>query len=296
MPVGRRQPQGGWRGASLRGALMVDATRGSLRVRSWPKKRPGPRHPTNEFWTMWLKAATYLYRYQPASVQWELQQATKSTVYMPRDLFISAARGRAFLLQDELGRKYYPMAFRQDVSDSLDSIGQLPGMMLARGTDLWVPIQPGSPGQLLRYVDDDNPPEWSSSGLGALMVIPIVIGLGSDLLFNVNSTSYVINKRRSFAIDLDEFPFTHYRVMVRAFVNAVGQTVNVSLRNVTAPTTPLGATADDTTVGLSATDEDSGWIARTEVATGLQQYGIAWKGSNSTVDITVSNISVELKA
>jgi len=161
VPHGARIPRGGQRQASLSGVLIVDSIHGQIRVRAWPKKRTGRRHPTNEYWTKWLKAATFLYRYQPAIVQAQLMEATKGTVWMPRDVFISAARGRAWLLQDNQGRVYYPMAFREEVSESLDAITQFAGSMLFRGPLLWQPIEPGSPGDILIYVDDDNSPLWS---------------------------------------------------------------------------------------------------------------------------------------
>lgn len=274
---------------------MVDATRGSLRIRAWPKKRPGPRHPTNEFWTMWLKAATYLYRYQPASVQWELQQATKGTVYMPRDLFISSARGRAFLLQDELGRKYYPMAFVQDVSDSLDAIGQFPGMMLFRGEHLWLPIQPGSPGNYLRYVTDNDPPEWIAATTGQYLIVPILIGHGTDEFINVNSATYIINSRRCFPIDYDQFPFNQYRLNVNGNSNAIGQTVACSFRALSAPTVPIGTTADDCIVTNAGGNFDSGWVDVTVPGVGTPRYGLAFKGSNATVDINLAQVTVQLR-
>lgn len=274
---------------------MIDATRGSLRVRSWPKPRPGPRHPTNEFWTAWLKAATYLYRYQPASVQWELQQATKGTVYMPRDLFISAARGRAFLLQDELGRKYYPMAFRQDVSDSLDAIGQFPGMMLYRGENLWLPIQPGSPGTFLQYIDDASAPEWTATPNGQYLCIPILIGFGSEQTFNVNSTTYIGSDRRAVPIDMDEFPWTHWRLSVAGRSSAIGQTITCALRDLNDLNTPLGADPDDLVLTFGKTFQDSGWKERTVPKTGMETFGLCYKGSNSTVDILIDQCTVQLR-
>src|SRR3989304_2776084 len=138
MPHGTRLPRAGGRLPVLGGVLMVDSVRGSIRVRAWPRKRPGRRHPDNEYWSKWLKAVTYLYRYQPAVVQSQLQAATKGTIWMPRDIFISAVRARAWSLTDENRRTYHPMAFRIDVSESLDAIAQIPGELLFRGPELWL--------------------------------------------------------------------------------------------------------------------------------------------------------------
>lgn len=161
MPRGTRKTREGIRLPSLRGVAVVDETRGALRVRKWPRPPGRHRHPTLEYWSRWLKAATYVYRYQPAKFQAQLQEATKGTVWLPRDIFISALRGRAWALQTEEGT-YYPMAAVEDVSDLLNIIAQFPGMMLYRGTDLWVPIQPGEADKVLTFHALDIPPTWET--------------------------------------------------------------------------------------------------------------------------------------
>lgn len=162
MPKGSRKPLADNRGPSLRGLMVVDATRGSLRIRAWPRKRSGTRDATNTYWTDWLRAVTFLYRYQPAKTQASLARATAGTPWMPRDIFISAARGRAWAFTAG-GRTYYPMPYRVDVSRSLDALAQLEGQMLYRSSGLWAPIDPGStPGQALTWVGPNDPPSWQT--------------------------------------------------------------------------------------------------------------------------------------
>jgi len=292
MPAGKRQPQGGGRFPSLRGALMVDTTRGSIRVRSWPKPRPGTRHPTNEHWTKWLRAVTYLYRYQPALVQAQMAAATKGTVWMPRDIFISAVRGRAWLLQDEEGHKWHPMAFVQEVSDSLDAIAQLPGEMLFRSSGLWVPVPGGDPGQVLTYVSDDDPPEWQSGGGGInYMSVPIVTGISSMANIAVNSTSYITTRQLDFPWDWDTWTPDQLRLWIWGNATAIGQTVTLQIADRDAPATAITA-GDDLVVPLSATYHDSGWLDITNPLTGFQTMSVCLKGSNSTVDLTMLNCVV----
>ena len=167
MPRGSKKPQAGTRLPSLRGAFVVDEIHGKPRIRRWPRPRGINRNPTNAYWSRWLKAITLLYRWQPATVQAQLQEATRDTPWMPRDPFISAARGRAWSITFDDGRTYYPMPTQAAVSESLDAIGQLEGQLLARSANLWVPIAPGStPGDVLTWQAADEVPAWAPAGGG----------------------------------------------------------------------------------------------------------------------------------
>lgn len=161
MPRGTRIPREGTRLPSLHGVAIIDEVRGALRIRPWPHPQGAHRSPNSQYWTNWLRAASYVYKFQPAKFQSQLQAATKGTVWMPRDIFISALRGRAWALKTE-GRTYYPMAAINDVSDLLNVIAQFPGMMLYRGANLWVPIEPGENGKILTYHDEETPPTWET--------------------------------------------------------------------------------------------------------------------------------------
>jgi len=274
---------------------MIDATRGSIRIRAWPKKRPGARHPTNEFWTQWLKAVTYLYRYQPASIQAQMQRDTKGTIWMPRDIFIAAARGRAWLLTDPDGRSYYPMAYVEDVSDSLDAIGQLPGMMLFRGTDLWIPIQPGSPGDSLKYVSDADPPEWESGASAAYAIANVVAGAANFHAIGINNTGYVARQQLAFSVAADVLAFTHFRIFHRGISSQASQTVTLQLTLEASPTSALSAAGNDLVVPNTSNSQDSGWIAMVTPASAFAEYCLAAKGSNATVDLSTWHLEVHFK-
>lgn len=274
---------------------MIDETRGSLRVRSWPKPRGPNRHPTNTYWTRWLQWATYTYRYAPAKFKAELEAATLGTPYMPRDIWIASMRGTAFLLQDEHGRTYYPMTARQDISESLDVLAQLPGDMLFRSSGLWVPIHGGSAGQVLTYADDSTPPTWETPASAAIVCIPIVQGQDADITYNVNTTSYSANDRRSIPIPIDDFPFTHYKLQIDGHSTQAGQTIDVIMAPRSDPTTPLGGS--DPNLQLTNTNAvvSTDWIERTESLSGFARISLCWKGSNSTVDVVVQQITLWLK-
>ena len=146
MPKGKRKPYDGLRPPSLRGVVVVADVNGTPRFSKWPRPPGKNRNPVNVQWTNWLKAVTYLYRYQPAKVQALFQRATANTPWMPRDPFISGVRGRAWSITDEDGRTWYPMPARQAVSQSLDAITQLAGKMLIRGATGWEATDPPSGG------------------------------------------------------------------------------------------------------------------------------------------------------
>jgi len=285
MPAGKRQPQGGWRTPSLRGSMMIDSTRGSLRVRSWPKKRPSPRHPTNEYWSNWLRSITLIYRYQPAAVQFQLQKATKGTIWMPRDIFISAARGRAWLLTDENGRSYFPMPFVREVSESLDAIAQLEGQMVYRSSGLWAPVPAGNDGEVLTYNATENKPEWQPKPFTGVYFVPLSITQTSLVAQNVNSTTYVTPGNWRVRFPGSAFNASQMRLRMRAQTNAAGQTVDATLANTSAPTVPL-AGAPGVLQFVNALQEfDTDWVDLTTPITSDFTIALALKGSNSTVDI-----------
>lgn len=295
MPAGKRQPQGGGRYPSLRGVAMVDTVRGSIRIRSWPAPRPGPRHPTNEFWSAWLKGITYVYRYQPARVQWALQEATRGTIWMPRDIFISASRGRAFLLQDELGRKYHPMPFVQEVSESLDAIAQLEGQMMYRGANLWLPIAAGVDGDILRNVA--GVPTWQAGAGGgsSYAFVPVYKFQAIARTTNVNSVTYIAPLVFAFHFDCDQIPFNQFRLVGHGNSTQAAQTVDMQLAQFATPATPLSAAGNDFQFALATTTFDTDWIDVPTPLSGFQQLVLAVKGSNATVDLSLQQLELHLR-
>jgi len=290
MPEGTRQPQGGWRQPMLRGGIMVDSTRGALRVRSWPKPRPGPRHPTNEYWSRWLKAVTLIYRYQPAKIQWQLQKATAGTVWMPRDIFISAFRGRAWLIQDENGRTYFPMAFINEVSESLDAIAQLEGQMIYRSSGLWAPVEAGNDGDILTYNAADDKPEWKPRAFNTLYFVPLSIARTTLVSENINSTTYVTPSNWRVVFPGASFEPTQFRFRIRGNSNAIGQTIDATIVELSAPTVPIAGTPGVATLNSGLATRDTGWQDLTSTLNTDTTLVTAFKGSNSTVDVQFTDL------
>lgn len=176
MPKGKRKPRAGLRPPSVRPVVVIDEIGGDPRVRAWPRPRGANRHPTNIFWTEWLRGVTFLWRYQPSKFVAQLTAATKGTPWMARDPFISGARGRAWSITDQEGRTYYPMPVREAVSQSLDTIAQLAGSMLARAATGWAEVPGGSPGEVLTSNGPAAIPSWQPGG--------VAVDQGASLQFN----------------------------------------------------------------------------------------------------------------
>jgi len=152
--------------ASYRGRLMIDTVRGVLRVRKWPKKRGTPRSALQRFWIDWFTQANLLAKYADPMSQVRAIEMTKGTGLYPRDVLLSAMRGRLYWWADETGWKWFPMAATQDVSNSLDTLSQVIGSVLVRAVDRWRSVVGGVAGQVLTYQGDAAPPTWESAAGG----------------------------------------------------------------------------------------------------------------------------------
>jgi hypothetical protein len=120
-------------------------------------------------------------------------------------------------------------------------------------------------------------------------------GAVANTLINVNSTTYLANQGLYFGVDLSVYPFTHYRIRGVATSNAAGQTVTCQLATFSTPTTGIHTGGNDVTVTTSG-GLDSGWLSRDDGSTNAnREYGVVCKGSNSTVDITVNYMEVDMK-
>lgn len=91
--------------------------------------------------------------------------AAKDTPFLPRDLLTMAMYGRLFSIQIAGGPKLVPMAFKKDVSESLDTITQEPGFMMVRGPDFWEALPTGQPGQALFSLGPGVAPVWVNLAL-----------------------------------------------------------------------------------------------------------------------------------
>lgn len=159
-PYGKVRP----RKPSLKHGVMVDVTRGAQRVRAWPSKRgPAKTLEEAERREKWRKIQI-LTKYWPGFLQAQYAQAVKGTALLPRDLMTMVMYGRFCGIKWPDGRSIYPMTARQDISESLDILAQVPGSMLFRGADWWEAVPLGLPGQVLTINPAGDGISWEDSG------------------------------------------------------------------------------------------------------------------------------------
>lgn len=151
------------RGLSIKGVGYTREWRGKLIWQRWPVRQPTPRTPLEkETITTFSVASTATLYFDPFQLDFANAVARQTTL-LPRDLLMMALYNRGTLIVQEDGRKLYSMAALQDVSDLLDTIGQVPGDMMYRGTTWWTRLPVGNAGDFLQ-LDVDQHPFWGPSG------------------------------------------------------------------------------------------------------------------------------------
>lgn len=140
--------------------MMIDVCNGVERVRAWPKKRGRNLNPKTQAQNDLFRECSWAIKYLPGIVQRQCAAAVAGTPLLPRDLMMQILYGRLFAVKLPDGRRIYPMAARQDISESLDILGQVPGMILIRGEDFWEQLALGDPFSLLSVNAAGDAVEW----------------------------------------------------------------------------------------------------------------------------------------
>lgn len=156
---------GSGKGLALGGKLLITVNRGQLIASSWPKKRGKPTSQVTLDQNEWFRQANYLAKYADGQSQWMAIRLTKGGPLYPRDILMSAMKGRLFerLLVD--GEEWTAVAVRDDVSSDLDLLaGSDLGTILVRGPDTWQALLPGSTGNVLTSNGLDAQPTYQPAG------------------------------------------------------------------------------------------------------------------------------------
>lgn len=174
---------------------MIDVVRGVLRVRKWPARRGKPRSAAQRFWVDWFKQANLLAKYADGYSMARAIELTRKTGLYPRDILLKAMRGRLYTWVDETGWRWYPMAARQDISESLDVLSQRVGSLLVRAEDFWKDVAPGTFGDVLTHQLGDVPPKWIAPAGGGGISTEILPGSpivpdGTVNFYDVDVTKY----------------------------------------------------------------------------------------------------------
>lgn len=158
-PVGRRGPSYGK-------SLYVYERDGQLVIAAWPRKPRGRKSPKQLANMERFRQAQKLIPHIAPHEMVTAIEATKDTLYLPRDLITAAMYGRTFSIAVQGQRTLVPMAFKKDVSFSLDTISVQPGGMMVRGGEFWDPLPQGLSGQVLVSRGSGAQPQWSTTGEG----------------------------------------------------------------------------------------------------------------------------------
>ncbi len=175
---------------TLSKGLMIDTVRGVLRVRKWPRKRGTPKSESQLYWIDWFRQANRLAKYVDGATAARAIEITKGSGMYPRDVILSAMRGRLYTWSDQNGKVWHSMAAIQDISDSLDVLAQNIGSVLVRATDRWRAPPPANIGDFLQYQGAAATPEWKPVA-GTTRPLACVLATSVNIA-TVNSVAKVI--------------------------------------------------------------------------------------------------------
>ncbi|MEE8539999.1 MAG: hypothetical protein V3S54_09285 [Woeseiaceae bacterium] len=158
-----------WRGPgkslALKSSLMIYVNRGALIAAWWPKKRGRPKSLITQEQNEWFRQANLLAKYADGQAQWMAIEVSKGSPWYPRDLHVSAMKGRLFETINIDGQEYRAVAVRDDVSSDLDFLaGTEVGTIIVRGSDLWQQLIPGPTGRVLTSFGPDALPQYLTPG------------------------------------------------------------------------------------------------------------------------------------
>lgn len=141
---------GSGKGLALRGKLQITVKRGQLIAAGWPRKRGKPKSAKTREQNEWFRQANLLAKYADGDAQWMAIEITKNGPLYPRDIMMSAMKGRLFEVLIIDGQEFTAVAVRDDVSHDLDLLaGTALGTLMFRGPELWQSLVPGTLGQVI---------------------------------------------------------------------------------------------------------------------------------------------------
>jgi hypothetical protein len=153
------------RGVSLKGSFYTRRINGQLFISKWPRKQPTPRTANEADKRHLLLCAALSTKYMSSQEQDFSRKVAKVTKLASRDFLMLALFGRLGTFVRRDGTKVFSMAAMQNVSDLLDALGQLQGMILFKGDPWWEGLAIGLEGEVLQ-VGPDGYPIWSPGGTG----------------------------------------------------------------------------------------------------------------------------------
>lgn len=167
------------------GRALTYVRRGQVIQQAWPPKQSASTLAKTADQREWFRQANKLAKYAAPSDMVLAREVTAGTPLMPRDILLAAMAGRLWSWRSDDGGVWYSMAAQQDVSQSLDALGQVEGDLLVRFADQWSVINPafgslilrdtegyaelppGQVGQVLTSQGENLLPAWQDPGGGS---------------------------------------------------------------------------------------------------------------------------------
>lgn len=125
---------------------MIDTSQGQTRIRGWPRKRGAAKTQAQRDSQEKFRQSQAATRYISPTMMADMIDARRGTPILPRDILTSMLAGTLIAPILEDGRKLFPVAFKNTVSDALDVFTQTPGQSLIRGDEYWEAFTPGGGG------------------------------------------------------------------------------------------------------------------------------------------------------
>ena len=269
---------------------------GKERARAWPGPRSRSAREKVKEQNEWFRQAQWACKYWPADFTMQIREAVAGTPLLYRDLMTMIMANRAWAIELDDGRTIYPMPARQDVSLSLDVLGQTPGDVLTRGDTWWAPAADPEPGFVLSYVSPTEPAKWAPvAAVGGLSVIgttvlaadapsiswPVISDQYQDLVLSLygrgtdaaNGVSVLMRVNGSAAAIYD-----YYRLNSFAAANGAGQTSAV-LGSLEGAGSPAGAANQITLeiAGYACATLHKSWTGNTGLKIGNNAADMLWQ-------------------
>jgi len=242
---------------SMKDGLVFDVTRGTLRVRRWPRKRPGTMPAEQAFWVDWFKQANRLTKYVDGASTIRAMQITKNTGMYPRDILLKAMRGRYVTWKDQFGWIWSSMAARGDISQSLDILAQTVGNVLVRGATYWLAAANEGLGNVLTSMGPGNPAQW---------VAPVT---GQTQIEAPGSPIFPDNTKSTYTILIDKFLDAH--IQLEAVTLNAADTIKVRFSN-DGGVTWFSAVDDYLNIALTSTVEQCQTAAEFGISNGSIEF------------------------
>lgn len=186
------------RGAAMKGLGIWRWQGERLYFQRAPRRVPTPRSEAERFNRAQLYWSTQVVKIMDAYQRDFALSMSKATQLAAQDFLYISLFGRVGHMVRRDGTVIYSMAAMQDVSKTLDAIGQLKGQLLVKGDPWWQALDIGPPGKVLGVIGDGlidwvdptpafaghtdewmNPPPMSPSvgstntGVSAFIALPV---------------------------------------------------------------------------------------------------------------------------